>query len=107
MALYLASRNSATRDLVYVMLPETGRRDGDERLPGRSGIHPGAADVIVWTKGRAMVVGLAPVKTRSRLAQDMFSGALRRFGHEYRLIRAETPAHAVEQLAKLIDGPRP
>ncbi len=103
-SLYLASREAVTRDIAFLVLPDAGQdREGDSP-PGRRSVHPGAADLLIWTRGRGLVVGLCPARGRSRLAQEVFSGTLRRLGHEYRLIRAETPAHAVEQLEKLIDG---
>ncbi len=102
-SLYLASREAVSRDIAFLVLPDAGQDRENNPPPGRRGAHPGAADLLVWTGGRGLVVGLCPARGRSRLAQEVFSGTLRRLGHEYRLIRAETPAHAVEQLEQLID----
>ncbi len=103
-SLYLASREAVSRDIAFLMLPDPGQDRDPNPPPGRCGVRPGAADLLVWTGKRGLIVGLCPARGRSRLAQEVFSGTLRRLGHEYRLIRAETPAHAVEQLEELIDG---
>ena len=102
-SLYLASREAVTRDIAFLVLPDAARDREAARPPGRRGVHPGAADLLVWTRAGGLVVGLCPARGRSRLAQEVFGATLRRLGHEYRLIRAETPAHAVEQLETLID----
>lgn len=102
-SLYLASREAVSRDIAFLILPGAAEDRRSDLPPGRRGAHPGAVDLLVWTRGRGLVVGLCPARGRSRLAQEVFSGTLRRLGHEYRLIRAETPAHAVEQLEQLID----
>ena len=104
---YLASRGSAKRDLAFITLPGIAEEEADRSLAARCGVFPGAADLIVWTGARVLVIGLAPAKGKTRLAQDILSATLRRLGHEYRLVRAETPAHAVEQIARLVDGIRP
>ena len=103
-SLYLASREAVARDIAFLVLPDAGQDREDNLPPGRRCVHPGAADLLVWTGNRGLVVGLCPARGRSRLAQQVFGETLRRLGHEYRLIRAETPAHAVEQLQELIDG---
>ncbi len=103
-SLYLASREAVSRDIAFLIWPGAAQDRRSDLPPGRRGVHPGAADLLVWTGGRGLVVGLCPARGRSRLAQEVFSGTLRRLGHEYRLIRAETPAHAVEQLEQLIDA---
>lgn len=103
---YLASRGSVKRDLAFITLPGIAEENPEQSLTARCGVFPGAADLIVWTGARVLVIGLAPAKGKTRLAQDLLSATLRRLGHEYRLVRAETPAHAVEQIARLIDGVR-
>ncbi len=103
-SLYLANREAASRDIAFLVLPDAGQDRRSASPPGRRGVHPGAADLLIWTGGRGLAVGLCPARGRCRLAQEVFSETLRRLGHEYRLIRAETPAHAVEQLEQLIDA---
>lgn len=107
-SLYLLSREAVARDVAFLLLPEpsdAGERPAhDPRAAPSRAVRPGAADLALWLRGRMLLVGFAPAKGRPRLAQDRLSAALRGLGHDYRMIRAETPAHAVEQLVKLIDG---
>lgn len=107
-ALYLLSREAVARDVAFLLLPEPAGADGrpahDPRAAPSRAVRPGAADLALWLRGRMLLVGFAPAKGRPRLPQDRFAAALRGLGHDYRMIRAETPAHAVEQLVKLIDG---
>lgn len=107
-ALYLLSREAVARDVAFLLLPAPADPDrkpvhDSHAAPARA-VRPGAADLALWLRGRMLLVGFAPAKGRPRLAQDRFAAALRGLGHDYRTIRAETPAHAVEQLVKLIDG---
>lgn len=81
-----------------------GRDDRDGRVVPARALRPGAADLVVWLRGRVLLVGFAPPRARPLLAQQRFAASLRALGHEARLIHAETPAHAVEQLAALLEG---
>jgi len=67
-------------------------------------VRPGAADLMLWARGRVLLVGFAPARDRPSPAQRRFAAALRALGHEYRVLHAETPAHAVELLARLLAG---
>lgn len=106
-ALYLLGREAVARDLVFLLLPgpaDTVRPVPSDNAAPAGALRPGAADLAVWTRRGLLLVGFAPAKGRPRPAQDRFAARLRALGGDYRLIRAETPAHAVEQLVALIDG---
>jgi len=90
-ALYLASRECVARDLAYIL------------LPGGAG-EGGAGDLMVFTRRDAFLVGFALPKRPPGVALSRMAGRVRDLGRPCRIIHAETPAHAVEQLAKLIDG---
>jgi len=112
-ALYLLGREAVARDVAVLLLPgpderpaTAGPRGSDTARTGApaAAVRPGAADLAVWARGRCLLVGFAPPKGRPRPGQDRFAAALRALGHDYRMLHPETPAHAVELLAKLLDG---
>lgn len=112
-ALYLLGREAVARDVAVLLLPgpdermaTAGPRGSDSARTGApaAAVRPGAADLVVWAHGRCLLVGFAPPKSRPRPAQDRFAAALRSLGHEYRMLHPETPAHAVEMIARLLDG---
>ncbi len=90
-ALYLTSRECVARDVAFLLLP----REPD-------GICAG--DLMVFTRDHVFMAGFALVKQRPNPALARLIGRIRDLGHSCRIIHAETPAHAVEQLARLIDG---
>lgn len=92
-ALYLASRECVARDLAYILLP------GGEAEGGAY-----AGDLMVFTRHDVILVGFALSKRQPGLALARLAGRVRELGQPCRIIHAETPAHAVEQLARLIDG---
>lgn len=112
-ALYLLGREAVARDVVVLLLPGPDERPATAGPRGTASaktgapaaaVRPGSADLMVWTRGRVLLVGFAPPKGRSRPGQDRFAASLRALGHDYRMLHPETPAHAVELLAKLLDG---
>lgn len=95
-ALYLASRECVARDVAFLLLPhEAG--DGGEGRPAAVG------DLMVFTRDRIFMVGFAMAKQRPGPALARMANRIRDLGQTCRIIHAETPAHAVEQLARLID----
>jgi hypothetical protein len=90
-ALYLASRECVARDLAYILLPG-GEGKGS------------AGDLMVFTRRDVFLVGFALPKRPPGAALARMAGRVRDLGRPCRIIHAETPAHAVEQLASLIDG---
>ena len=88
-ALYLTSRECVARDVGFLLLHE-GTGDG--------------ADMVVFTRGDMFLVGIAIAGRGPGPAISRQSKRVRDLGQSYHLIEAETPAHAVEQLARLIDG---
>lgn len=88
-ALYLASRESQSRDLAWLELPRNGR---------------GGGDIMLFTRRGAWLLGFARARRRPAPALTRFAGQIRALGHSCRIIHAETPAHAVELLARLLDG---
>ncbi|MEN8196230.1 MAG: hypothetical protein ABFS30_06915 [Pseudomonadota bacterium] len=89
--LYLTSRECVARDLAFLLLP-------------RASGYAGAGDLMVFTRESVFMVGFAVAKQRPGPALAQIAGRIRDLGHTCRIIHAETPAHAVEQLARLIDG---
>lgn len=92
-ALYLASRECVARDVAHILLP--GGDSGE-------GAHGG--DLMVFTRRDVILVGFALPKRPPGPALARMTGRIRELGRPCRIIHAETPAHAVEQLAQLIDG---
>jgi hypothetical protein len=89
--LYLTSRECVARDVAFLLLP----REMDEARAG---------DLMVFTRGGVFMVGFAMANRRPGPALARMTGRIRDLGQSCRIIHAETPAHAVEQLARLIDG---
>ena len=90
-ALYLTSRECVARDVAFLLLP----REISEACAG---------DLMVFTRGGVFLVGFVMAKQRPGPALTRMAGRIRDLGQSCRIIHAETPAHAVEQLARLIDG---
>ena len=90
-SLYLTSRECVARDVAFLLLP---REMADAQ----------AGDLMVFTRGGVFLVGFAMAKQRPGPALARMAGRIRDLGQSCRIIHAETPAHAVEQLARLIDG---
>lgn len=90
-ALYLTSRECVARDVAFLLLPrETGKA--------------GTGDLMVFTRDRVFMVGFAMAKQRPDPALARMADRIRDIGQNCRIIHAETPAHAVEQLVRLIGG---
>ena len=96
-ALYLTSRECVARDVAFLLLPREAEKAGEGRAPC-------AGDLLVFTRGSVFMVGFAIAKQRPGPALARMAGRLRDLGQACRIIHAETPAHAVEQLVRLIDG---
>lgn len=90
-ALYLTSRECVARDVAFLLLP----REMEEACAG---------DLMVFTRGGVFLVGFAMARQRPGPTLARMAGRIRDLGQSCRIIHAETPAHAVEQLAQLIDG---
>jgi len=90
-ALYLSSRECVARDVAFLLLP---------REAGRTCV----GDLMVFTRGDVFMAGFVAAKRRPDPALTRMAGRIRDLGQYCRIIHAETPAHAVEQLARLIDG---
>jgi hypothetical protein len=90
-ALYLASRECVARDVAHILLPGGAEKGG-------------AGDLMVFTRREVLLVGFALSKRPPGPALARMAGRIRELGRPSRIIHAETPAHAVEQLARLIDG---
>lgn len=112
-ALYLLSREALARDVTFLLLPDPAEADRrpaatsrgtDARGAPAGAVRSGAADLVLWARGRALLVGFVPSRDQPSPVQQRLAVALRGLGHEYRMLHAETPAHAVELLARLIDG---
>ena len=88
---YLTSRECVARDVAFLLLP---REMADAQ----------AGDLMVFTRGGVFLVGFVMGKQRPGPALTRMAGRIRDLGQSCRIIHAETPAHAVEQLARLIDG---
>lgn len=99
-ALYLTSRECVARDVAFLLLPREAEPAGE----GREGRSPRVGDLMVFTQKRVFMVGFALVKQRANPALVRMADRVRDLGQSCRIIHAETPAHAVEQLARLIDG---
>lgn len=98
-ALYLTSRECVARDVAFLMLPRLAGEAGDDG----HGRAPCIGDLMVFTRDRVFMVGFAMAKRRPGPALARMAHRLRDLGQACRIIHAETPAHAVEQLARLID----
>jgi len=98
-ALYLASRECVARDVAYLLLPRFGE-DGHDANGAR-----GAAvgDLMVFTRDRVFMVGFAMAKQRPAPGLARTADRIRDLGQNCTIVHAETPAHAVEQLARMID----
>ena len=91
-ALYLASRECVARDVAHILLPGGEAREGGH-----------AGDLMVFTRRDVILVGFALTRRPPGPALARMAGKVRELGRPCRIIHAETPAHAVEQLAQLID----
>jgi len=89
-ALYLASRECVSRDIAFLLLP-----------PGHGRNCVG--DLMVFTRGDVFMAGFAMTRQRPAAALSQMAGRIRDLGKSCRIIHAETPAHAVEQLERLIE----
>lgn len=89
-ALYLTSRECVARDVAFLLLP----RETEEARAG---------DLMIFTRGAVFMAGFAMANQRPGPALARAAGRIRDLGQSCRIIHAETPAHAVEQLARLID----
>jgi hypothetical protein len=88
---YLTSRECVARDVAFLLLP----RNSDGTCAG---------DLMVFTRDQVFMAGFAMAKQKPSPALARLIGRIRDLGQPCRIIHAETPAHAVEQLARLIDG---
>lgn len=100
-ALYLASRACVARDVAHILLPE---RKSEEKPDAGGDANETAGDLLIFTKRGVILVGFAMAKRRPAAALSRIAGRIRDLGQNCRIIHAETPAHAVEQLARLLDG---
>lgn len=107
-ALYLESRKCVVRDLVYTHIPHGGKRGRTEAAIFKGlGVVAGAPDFVIWLKGGAVLnIELKAKGGSLNPAQKAFGAGLHALGHSYHVVTAETPAHAVEQLERLLDGER-
>lgn len=99
-ALYLTSRECVTRDVAFLLLPREAGKAGE----GRGEQPSSAGDLIVFTRDSVFMVGFALAKRRPGPGLARIADRIRDLGQSCRIIHAETPAHAVEQLVRLIDG---
>ena len=99
-ALYLTSRECVARDVAFLLLPREAEKAGEGR--GEPAYCVGY--LMVFTRGSVFMVGFAVANRRPGPALARMAGRIRDLGQACRIIHAETPAHAVEQLARLIDG---
>jgi hypothetical protein len=99
-ALYLTSRECVARDVAFLLLP----READTAGEGSNERSPCVGDLMIFTRGSVFMVGFAIVKNRPGPELARMADRIRDLGQSCRIIHAETPAHAVEQLARLIDG---
>lgn len=90
-ALYLTSRECVARDVAFLLLP----RETAEACAG---------DLMIFTCGAVFMVGFAMAQQRPGPTLVRMTGRIRDLGQTCRIVHAETPAHAVEQLVRLIDG---
>ena len=98
-ALYLTSRECVARDVAFLLL----QCEGDKAGAGKGGAARCAGDLMVFTRDRVVMVGFALAKQRPGPALARMADRIGDLGQTCRIIHAETPAHAVEQLARLID----
>ena len=98
--LYLTSRGCVARDVAFLLLP--GETDAPD--VGKGGALHCVGDLMVFTRESVFMVGFALARRQPRPALARMAGRLGDLGQTCRIIQAETPAHAVEQLARLIDG---
>lgn len=104
-ATYLYARQEYVRDLLFCHIPNGGARTKAEAGIFKSmGVQAGAPDLIVWMRGRTLQVELKPKGGRLSPAQKAFGDRLKALGHSYHVVTAETPAHAVEQLVRLLEN---
>lgn len=103
---YLAGRERVTRELVAFHVPNGGSRHPREAANlKRQGVRPGVPDIIVALRdGRTLWIELKAKRGRVSPAQEAFGEGLKALGHEYYVIAAETPGHAVTRVAQLIEG---
>lgn len=99
-ALYLTSRACVARDIAHIVLPQ--QKEGESGARGESGDTAG--DLLIFTKRGVILVGFAMARRRPAAALSRMAGRIRDLGQNCRIIHAETPAHAVEQLARLLEG---
>jgi len=98
-ALYLTSRECVARDVAFLLLPgEAATSAGAKTQSNRGG------DLMVFTRKSVFMVGFAMTRNRPDPALTRLAHRIGDLGQTCRIIHAETPAHAVEQLARLIDG---
>lgn len=99
-ALYLTSRECVARDVAFLLLPGDTGASGAEK----SGARQCVGDLMVFTRRSVFMVGFVLARRQPGPALARMAGRLGDLGQACRIIEAETPAHAVEQLARLIDG---
>ena len=107
---YLEARRSSVRDVMFCAIPNaaqmiTSRGKQNFRLSQYlrgQGLVPGAPDLIVWKRGKALYIE-NKVKGRTQSnAQRAFEVGLKALGHSYFVITAETPNDAITQLESLL-----
>jgi len=107
-ASYLRDRKRLARDVEFTHCPNELAIGGEaarinRAKMGRSGMTKGAPDFILWLpKGRVASIELKAKKGTVTRSQTAFCANLMALGHEYHLVRAETPAHAVTQVESII-----
>lgn len=104
-ATYLYARQEYVRDLLFCHVPNGGARTRAEAGIFKSmGVQAGAPDLIVWMRGRTIQIELKPKGRTATGNQEWFGDRLKTLGHSYHVVTAETPAHAVEQLVRLLEN---
>lgn len=110
---YLQGRRNAVRDLAYCHIPNSSiglARAGkpDFRLNNHlksMGLVAGAPDIIIWLpRGRTVSIELKGARGTQNEGQRMFAANLEALGHEYHVVRAETPGQAVNKVVEIISG---
>lgn len=109
---YLESRRATVRDVMFCAVPNaaqmiTSGARKNYRLAAylrQQGLVPGAPDLIIWLRGATLHIENKVKGNTPSDAQEAFGEGLKALGHFYHVLTAETPADAVDQLQRLIEG---
>lgn len=109
---YLESRRATLRDVMFCAVPNaaqmiTSGARKNYRLAAylrKQGLVPGAPDLIIWLRGHVLHIENKVKGRTASAAQEAFGEGLKALGHSYHILAAETPADAVDQLQRLLDG---